>query len=43
MSSNKEYLAPAMRERAIDMERYFLASDFTSSQNEDLVETDYDW
>ena len=43
MTMRKEYLTPSTKERSLDMERFFLASEFTTPQNENIEETDYEW
>lgn len=39
----KEYITPNLTERSVKAERYFLASEFTTPQNENIEETDYEW
>ncbi len=43
MIMRKEYIIPNVKESSLMMERYFLASQFTTPQNENIEETDYEW
>ena len=39
----KEYLTPITKERSLYVERHFLATEFSTPQNENIEETDYEW
>jgi hypothetical protein len=43
MIMRKEYIIPDVKERSLRTERYFLASEFTTPQNESIEENDYEW
>lgn len=39
----KEYFAPLTSAQQLSLEHYFLSGSFTTPQNEEIVEDEYEW